>query len=328
MGFGKRKRRRDSGAATAVETPSVHDDFHLPGITDNPDDPRALERTLPTEAHELWQRLVERVALGNFELPRLPRNSMTLVRLATDVETDVREIVDRLKQDPPLASALLAAANSVHSAGKVPIDTLDGAVVRIGLNGLRSLVLTLSIKSSLFSGRNLPHYAEQVWRQSYSCGQIAREIHKALEEEPESGFMLGLIHDIGKISLLATIHEELDPKEQISRTLVAQLFHQYHEQAGRLLAEDWNLPPDLVSVIGNHHRWEANETHRQAAAVCSLAHRLDLTLSMAWIEKYRSFVTEDDEAPEFAALGIDQQTRSCLLARCVQSFKTAHGAVH
>src|SRR4029079_988798 len=127
-------------------------------------------------------------------------------------------------------------------------ETIGQAVMRLGLRNLRTLMFSLSMRSAVLRDKRLSHYAEEVWRQSYSPASIARAIAKPIGADPDRAFLLGLLADIGNVALLAMLRREIRRGAEVSALLVGRVFSLFHETAGARLAKAWNLPADIAAV--------------------------------------------------------------------------------
>jgi HD-like signal output (HDOD) protein len=265
---------------------------------------------LAGQAAELVERIGKRIDAGKFVLPHLPSTSRNIIDMASKPSVDFTELVELIETDPVLSSELLKTANSVVYAGAEEVDTLQAAAVRIGMRALRSMLCSLSMRGVILRDKNLSGYDEDVWRQASEVGRIARAIAKPMSLDPERAYLLGLLQDIGKISILAMIRRENRDKIEITPALIGRLFNEYHERAGAALAESWNLSQEIVAVAGCHHDFENNESHPRSAAIARLAHRIDLYLALGDDSSYRSLV----DFPEMGFLGLTRDQRYEVLA--------------
>ncbi len=286
----------------------------------NFDDARHRTADLRPHERELLEHVDRRIAAGDLELPQLPSTSMAVMQLSSRPDVELTEIVERISSDPVLSSELLRTANSVLYAGHQPADTLREAVMRVGLRQLRSMIFAISMRSVILRFEALTAQAERVWRQSFSVASIARAIAPSLGEDPERAFLIGLLHDVGKVALIAVLNGEAKKSSDVTPALLGRLFHDHHEPAGRVLAEAWNLPAELVAVAGGHHHFEQNEGHERAAALASLAHRLDLFLSIGPERDYAAQAT----CRELTYLGVDPGAAQAILRRAAEAFVPDH----
>jgi HD-like signal output (HDOD) protein len=159
----------------------------------------------------------------------------------------------------------------------------------------------MSMRGSILRANNLKTFAEETWRQAYSIATICRAIARYVGMDPEQAFLLGLLHDIGKVSLLHMVWKESSKEDNVSPALMGNLYRLFHEELGRLVASEWNLSEEVVSVAGCHHDFQANETHPKSAAFVSLAHKMDLYLSMGYEGEFFSLIESDEVQVLFAA---------------------------
>src|SRR5690606_18989598 len=174
----------------------------LPGLgnLDLAPDDDALSWVGDEEA--LFAAVEAEVARGEFDLPLIPSTHLALLDLTSDPDADVGKMDRLISTDVALTAALLKTANSVLYAGTRRAETVRGAVLRVGLRGLRSVLLSLSVRSVLFKTNELAPFAEEVWRQSQAVATNARALAVPLGLDPERIYVLGLLHDIGKVPLL------------------------------------------------------------------------------------------------------------------------------
>ncbi len=289
----------------------------------NLDRVESLTVLLEGEDDEILWRLSERIEKGRFEIPQLPSTSLAAIEMCNRASADVKEIAELITTDPLLSGDLLRVANSVLYAAQEPAVTLHEAVMRVGLRALRSLILSASMRSVLLSSRGLAHYAEEVWRQSVSVAMIAREIADALGFEREKAYALGLLHDVGKVALLAMLGKELKSAGDLTPARDGQAFRKLHERAGAAMARAWRLPEEICSVAGSHHQLGANLEHPRAAALANLAHSLDLHLSLGDEQGYRELV----HSQAFDLLAAQEPVRHRVLASGREAYSKAQALV-
>jgi putative nucleotidyltransferase with HDIG domain len=294
-----------------VDLPELPEPLRGSGL----DAPATVEQSLLARQRQIVERIGERVANGKFELPHLPSTSMVVMDLAANPSSEISEIVQSLSTDPVLSTRLLRLANSALYATQQPVETLHEAVMRVGMRELRSLIFALSMRQVVFRTQHLTTYAEETWRQSYSVGVVARAIGPKLGMEGDKAFLIGLLHDVGKISLLAMMQREIENAHDASPALVGRVFLQFHEAAGAAMAEGWKLSEEFVSVAGCHHKYEDNEHYARSAALVSLAHRIDLNLS---IGDHRYWTTS--HYPQFEFLQVPEAVQHEILHAAHAAF--------
>jgi len=267
---------------------------------------------------QLMARIGLRVERRQIELPQLPSTSGGAIDLCSRPQVEIHEIVALVERDPVLTSELLRVANSVLYVGNEPARTLQDAVVRVGLRTLRSMLYAVSVRGSLLGDRSLSVYAEEVWRQASSCAVLARTLAKPVGMDAERAYLIGLLHDVGKLPLLAMLRKAVNKESDVTPALVGRMFRQHHEEAGAALAHAWRLPEELEAVAARHHDFAHNEQHARAAALASLVHKLDMALSLGFEDEFRALA----QAAEFDVLAVAPERREPLLAQARAAFES------
>ncbi|MBI4880975.1 MAG: HDOD domain-containing protein [Planctomycetes bacterium] len=294
----------------AAEAPAAEHSFPEPvGGIGNIDLFQDLRDGLAREEQGGLARVAERVEEGKFELPHLPSTQMMLLELTSNPDADIGKVERQVSADLALTATILRAANSVLFGGTRKVEDVRGAILRLGLRGLRSALYTCSLKSVIFRAKGLDQYAEEIWRQARSVAGAARALAVPLCLDPERVFVLGLLHDVGKVPLLSILRKEAPPSFAFRKPFVGVALGTFHERVGRRLTASWNLPEEVVEVSGCHHDFGANAGFLKSAALVNLAHRQDLYLSCGEEEKYESLL----EYPALAALELAEGYRKPLL---------------
>jgi len=212
------------------------------------------KRSLKKEPFSLEKRIRLRLSQGRLNVLAMPRPVAEVLRLLDAETTTTGEIAHALGRDQALATHLLALANSAFYRGAKPVSAIEQAVVRLGLREIKGMVLMISLKG-LFKENEHPALARPIWHHSLAAALLARDLASACTEDPDEAFTAGLVHDIGKMAVMA-VYEELVAASEIaavSDAVLAPLLSQFHVEAGRMLAEEWDLPPATTEAIATHH---------------------------------------------------------------------------
>ncbi len=260
------------------------------------------------------------VRTQDLKLPPLPTTGLTLLEMVDDPSAEIAEVVEQVSRDPVLAGELLRAASVGRFADRGEIQNLRQAVVRLGMRSLRSQILGGSMRACMFRARKLQAYAEEIWRQARSVAALSRGLARTLDADPERIYLLGLMHDVGKLPLLALLGREARRRDSIRGAILSKAFFFFHEKVGEALARKWELPEEVCSVAGCHHRFQLNTSHARMAAAVSLAHKLDLCLSLGREIEFRGLVV----APEMSFLGLEAEQRPGILARALVTYLQVH----
>jgi len=174
-------------------------------------------------------------------------------------EFDIGEVEALIEQDAVLASNLLRCANSPFYGGLEKIVTVREAIVRLGANQVGKLVVLINQKGS-FQAQSplLQSFMPVLWRHSvaaaFGCQWLAARCK--LDQIGHEAFLVGLLHDVGKLFLLRVIDEvktERGDAFHLAEPLVLELLKSMHAEQGHQLLARWDIPELLTEAVRRHH---------------------------------------------------------------------------
>ena len=214
------------------------------------------------------------------DLPTLPRTVLKITELVNDPKSSARDLARVITDDQVLTARLLKLVNSSFYGFPQRIATVTGAIVLLGFDAIRNLLLTTSV-FGLFSKKVKEDrfVVEQFWDHSLGVAVGAKVIGEYMRyDKIEELFVSGLLHDIGKIVELLFLSEDFSKvvsavqDEDILMVEAEQNLLDYtHAEVGKLLAEKWNMSSKLVNVIACHHLPALAGRFSREAAVVHLA---------------------------------------------------------
>lgn len=223
------------------------------------------------------------------ELPSLPHIVVRVMELTEDPDSTAFDINEVINQDQNMTAQVLRMANSVYYGYSRRIATVTDAIVLIGFNAVRSIVLAASVSKIL--KKELSGYVMgegELWRHSQGAAVFARLLAKKSKfRSVELAYTATLLHDIGKLVLnsylsesyqevLKIVNEEKLPFNEVED----KIFGFNHATVGGKVAEKWNLPNDLVEAIAYHHHPEQAEMNPQLTAIVHIADAVALQMGM------------------------------------------------
>jgi putative nucleotidyltransferase with HDIG domain len=240
---------------------------------------------------------------------------------------EIRELVDLVASDPAFSAQILRLANSVEYGHRARIDSLQHALVTLGLLRVQTLAMTIATSNYVISTIRVEE-VRRCWRHSLAAAVLSQELAHACSMPEDRAYSVGLLHDIGRLGLLVTYPDEFasalkdaDREPQALLDLEARLFGLDHCELGRKLAEHWNLPPEFQLVAGRHHdAFQGGSVDLLAigAVACRLADALgycvvaplkapvlEELLDPLPLRVRQSFVSEPDRLRELIAKRID-----------------------
>jgi putative nucleotidyltransferase with HDIG domain len=197
----------------------------------------------------------------------LPTLSAVYGRMCTilgDMNASAEDIAKELEKDPAITAKLLRLVNSSFYGFQHRICSVSQAVVVLGFNMVRNLVLAVSIFDKFGTGKghetgdfDRPAF----WVHSIGCAVAAHEVSQYIAPHyQEECFVGGLLHDIGKLVSDTYLHQEFRTACQLARKNNISLleaermtFGITHATVGGYIAQRWNFPPALLEAVSHHH---------------------------------------------------------------------------
>lgn len=220
------------------------------------------------------------------QLPALPSVSMEVVEMVDNPKTSASQLGKVISSDQALTAKVLKIANSPFYGFPKKISTIDFAIIVLGFDALKEVVISISLVNAL-QGKGNKYFNEKTfWDHSIFTGAIARRLARDLNYRVSGEvFVGGLLHDMGISVLSRYFSNEFKRIVEVARETELTFLESEesilgvtHAQVGGWLAERWNLPDHLMEVISHHHNpTEAQQNPNLVAIIhCAdvLANRL------------------------------------------------------
>jgi HD-like signal output (HDOD) protein len=219
---------------------------------------------------------------GLHQIPTLPAVLAPLLRYLQQPmeQLDVQKVTDMIAQDKSLAAQCLQMANSPLFGRWKKVESLRGAVVGLGFQRVTDIAMSCSVLNLMPTGNGLDPVA--FWEHSLGCALVCRHFARKISyPDPGKAYLAGLLHDLGIIVNLWVLPKqfseafELGHREGIPlHEAEQQVLGFTHCESGRLLADRWELSPDLIEVVSLHHTPEQAHDHAGLVALVDISDML------------------------------------------------------
>ena len=223
------------------------------------------------------------------DLPTLPTIYMRLSRLLSVQDSSIRKISAIISEDPAVSAMVLRIVNSAFYGFSKKIGDLQHAIVILGLNEIKSLVLATSMYKLVKQFKASRTFnMEEFWKHSIGCAVSSRVLAETANiKNPEEIFAGGLLHDIGKLLHAMYFREEFDSVVKNVVETGSQMFESEekilgfdHAQTGSALAGKWRLPRETINMIAYHHLPDMPEILTKEVAAVHIGNTLCIALRM------------------------------------------------
>ncbi len=215
--------------------------------------------------HELMTHpFLKSTVSGIDHLPSLPDIYIKIQQILDDPGSSVEDLAAVVEKDIAMSSKLLQLVNSAFFGYFNDVKSPAKAVHLLGIETVKSLVLALKVFSGFENEETDPDFLTYLWNHSFETAIFSRAIMNSVSEDKtdvENAFVSGLLHDIGKLVLASSLHEdykkamEIAQKDQVElRRAEFRVFRASHAEVGGYLLGIWGIPGDVVEAVTFHHR--------------------------------------------------------------------------
>jgi HD-like signal output (HDOD) protein len=181
-------------------------------------------------------------------LPTPPIVFHQIQKVINDPKVSAGQIAKILQEDPAMSVKVLKLTNSAFYGLSREIESVKQAVIIVGLEAIKNLVLSASVLD-MFKGKNIDQeFQEKFWRHSLAVGFCARLLARM-------GRVRGMVI---MCCFLQEEHMQVKKERAADRELPTYQIEERvlgynHAQIGSILAEQWKLPRRLTEAVSFHH---------------------------------------------------------------------------
>ncbi|MFO0858457.1 MAG: HDOD domain-containing protein [Phycisphaerales bacterium] len=241
-------------------------------------------RTQKDRSEEIAKaRQVELILSRVDALPTLSPVATRVMQLGASDNVDIEQLATLIESDPALTARILGLCRRADKGLGDRVVSVKRAVVMLGLEAVRSAVLSVSVYDALKplddhrrreldsdteADDNFPTVFDRTgfWKYSVGVASAAELLASRLPRSnkksnllPEEAFLCGLLHAIGRIALQWLLPNAYERAVRLALArsvplamLERQLFGLDYHTAGRRLAQRWQLPASVQDSIWLH----------------------------------------------------------------------------
>jgi putative nucleotidyltransferase with HDIG domain len=213
---------------------------------------------------------------GTTNISTIPDVVTKLRRMMSSPQMSAATVGDEISKDQVLAAKVLRLVNSGFYGIRTPITTITQAMVLLGFDVVKTLVLSASVLDIL---ELMNRYLAGLWEHSLATARVANALAERLNlPNPEEVAVSGLLHDLGKVVIaqrFPTEHREIRALVEARHCLQIEAEREVlgvaHPEIGMWLLKRWGLPAKLVYPIAYHTQFHPGREFADRTAVIHLA---------------------------------------------------------
>lgn len=203
----------------------------------------------------------ELIARSN-ELPSLPTIYFDLKEAISDPRSTTSTIGRIISNDQGLAARLMRLANSSFYGFPTSVDNIGDAITLIGLQQTRDLALATFVIDAFKDVSIELISVKDFWKHSIACGICSRLLAmERREHKTEKFFLIGLLHDVGRLLMLVRTPKEVTElihrcreSNELEYRVEREIFGCDHAELGGRVLKKWQLPQGICEAVHCHHQ--------------------------------------------------------------------------
>ena len=212
-------------------------------------------------------------------IPSLPKIVTELIGLIGSDNHDFSKIGEVISRDVELTIEVVKMANSpFYSTSREPIKSLEQAVRSLGIKRIAAIATTALTENLLrVSAIYFKWFGEIIWTHSLECAMGCQYMRR--NDRPFTGYLLGLVHDVGKIVIFRCLVDAFDQTgtTEVPRSkLFRQIMTEHSLWISILIAREWSLPNDIIAALEQQETGQKEDLGQALYLVniCSEVHLL------------------------------------------------------
>lgn len=264
-------------------------------------------------------------------LPAMPLIAKKLLALPLDTEDGENEMLKLIERDPQLSAKIIGLANTPLLGSQRKMTSVRDAAILLGITRVKSVTIGIAAMSALTKMPQGRLSVQNLWLHSLAVALSMRTISQAMparsRPKDDQIFLAGLLHDIGYLVLafLDTrrsdeLHIRMaDEPDSPMLEIEQELLGISHCELGAQLAQNWDLPSEIIPVLRYHHTPESVTAPKEKTLILiiNIAERLLPSLGIS--ELSNPCISET----EWCSLGIDPARDKELRAQVMMQAEQA-----
>ncbi len=236
-------------------------------------------------------------------LPTLPEVALKVRDTLEDDAVSMNKVSEVISSDAALSARLIQVSNSPLLRAAQPIDTLLGAISRMGFTMVKNLVTSM-VMEQMFQATSdtTDSRLRATWEHSTQVAAISHALCAEMTKLPADQAMLaGLVHDIGVLPILSRAEDVPEILEDEAK--LDSIIRKAHGTIGAAILKKWHFSEQLITVAAEHENLARD--HDGPADYTDI-------ITVANLQSHfgtEHYLTKEDwtKIPAFAKLGLESE---------------------
>jgi len=242
-------------------------------------------------------------------LPHIPKVVQELIQSFQNEDVNIDELTEKISMDQALTAKVLRLANSAHYGCARTVASTNDAIVLLGFNTLRTMVLASGLTSSFKEPEGFDK--NKFWKEAFAVAALAKWLSAYVpESDNDSVFTLGMLHSIGSLLIRVVMPKEAAELDQTAEIggqrylLERSRFGFDAAEVGAELAKRWKFPEAMIKGISEQNNPAMDKEYDTMAGILYIAKYLNHAHNENWNDER---IIEDFPLEVAEKIGMDTQ---------------------
>ncbi len=218
------------------------------------------------------------------KLPNVPEVVRELIQTLNSENANYNDVASKIAKDQTLSLKVLRLVNSAQFGLSRKVASIDEAVVILGMEKLKTLVIASGFAGSVSDVKGLD--TKSFWKDSFQVASLAKWLSLRTEKvDADNAFTAGIIYNIGRLLLhlaepnRAKAIQSLIEESKVSRTAAElERLGFTSQEAGKALLDLWKFPAELSDAVQQYKKPLAFDPASPLSAIINLACYLNASI--------------------------------------------------
>lgn len=217
------------------------------------------------------------VSRDEVKVPPIPAVVSKLSEQLRNSEIDLRGVTQMVGTDQALSAHILRCASHTLLAARGEVTSLSEAIMRVGTNGLFSLVVSFCLGRDAARSSPLQSLRRDVFRKAAATAEFCRRLGASHGADPDGAFLCGLLGSFGLTVALGAVEQVLAAsrvKQSRPAESWMEIARRCDEESATSVASRWGMPKLVTDVIAARRSGEIEPALAPYVALLERAERL------------------------------------------------------
>ena len=229
--------------------------------------------------------ILQKFSAGKIVPPAMPQVVFELRNVIKRQESTVKDVSEILEKDPVISLRLISVAKSPVYKGLGDVKSVFRRRSPGWVSRKETLNIVVAISNKSLYEAKQPQFRvalDKMWGHSLACAYASKLIAQSLFlDDPETIFLMGLTHDVGKVILLRAF---ADPQKSLDFATVMTAIQEGHRTVGNMLLKRWGFGDEFSRVVALHEGANFSPQTNQEILVVHLANILTRKMGLSSFE--------------------------------------------